>query len=50
MGTRTELVFVEGGSTDDAFLWLDTLFAGLAEGLLPRKYLYVLTHAFRSAY
>jgi len=31
---------------DSAYAWLDTLFAGIAEGLLPRKYLDVLTSPF----
>jgi hypothetical protein len=47
---RAEVPRDEGTSSDDAFLWLETLLAGLAENLLPRKYLYVLTSAFRSSY
>lgn len=47
---RAEVTRDDGRSSDDAFLWLETLLAGLAENLLPRKYLYVLTSAFRSAY
>jgi hypothetical protein len=33
----------------EAFLWLETLLAGVAEGVLPRKHLHVLTWAFRNA-
>lgn len=47
---RAELRDGDGARTDQAYLWLDTLLAGLAESRLPRKYLYVLTPAFRSAY
>jgi hypothetical protein len=39
-----------GTSSEDAFLWFETLLAGVAESRLPRNYLYVLNWAFRSAY
>jgi hypothetical protein len=46
---RAELPEDEGGS-DDAFFSHEMLLAGLAEGRLPRKYIYVFVDAFRSAY
>jgi len=47
---RAEVPKEDGRTTEDAFSWIDTLLAGLAEGLLPRKYVHVLTSAFRFAY
>jgi hypothetical protein len=41
-GSRTE----EEDWRESAYAWLDTLFAGIAEGLLPRKHLDVLTSPF----
>lgn len=47
---RAEVPKEDGITTEDAFSWIDALLAGLAENLLPREYVHVLTSAFRSAY
>jgi hypothetical protein len=44
---RTEIRDGDGEATDGVFHFPETLLAGLAEGLLPRKYLHLLTWPFR---
>ena len=46
---RTD-IHEDDGPMPDQFPWYETLLAGLAEGRLPRKYIYLFTGAFRSPY